>query len=186
MSAIALDAPKFVARFVQAGTSHAQAEVLREAFDERDLAAQEQARALHVLQQAVQKLQADGGQSVTKAAVAAHAQQQEERTDGKFETLRAEIKAEFAKADAKVDTLFSKTDAKIDLLRKDTEANFAKTDAKIDLLRKDTEAGFVKMDAKVDLLRKDMEAMQNNLIIKLGGIMVLALGAGAAIMKMMA
>jgi len=175
MSAIELDAPKFVARFVQAGTSHAQAEVLREAFDERDLAAQEQARALHVLQEAVQKLQADSGQAVTQADVATQARHQEERTDGKFEALRADMAAGF-----------TRVDNEISLVRKDMVAGFARVDNEISLVRKDMEVGFAKADAKVDLLRKDMEAMQNSLIIKLGGIMVLALGAGAAIMKMMA
>jgi len=181
MPTAVLDAPTIASRFAHASAGQAQAEVLREAFYERDRAAQAheqslqeqakvlqaQAKALQVLQDVVQKLQADGGQTVTKADVAAQAQHQEERTDGKFETLRAEIKADFAK-----------TDAKIDLLRKDTEAGFAKADAKIDLLRKDMEAMGQRLDAR-------LEALQNNLIIKLGGMMVLILGAGAALVKML-
>jgi len=67
MPAATLDAPTIASRFVQAGTGHAQAEVLRDAFDEHDRAAQEKASELHALQEVVQKLQADSGRVVTKA-----------------------------------------------------------------------------------------------------------------------
>jgi len=174
MPTATLDAPTIASRFAHAGSGHAQAEVLREAFDERDRAAQareqtlrEQAKALQSLQAVVQKLQADNSQSVNKDAAAVQARHHEERTDDKLETLRSDMAAGFAQADSKVD-----------LLRKDMEAGFARVDTKIDLLRKDMEAGNMS-------LRKDMEAMQNKLIIKLGGMMVLLLGAGAALVKML-
>jgi len=72
--AVTLDAPTIASRFVHAGTGQAQAEVLREAFDERDRTAQAheqslqaQAKVRQVLQGVVQKLQADSGRAVIKA-----------------------------------------------------------------------------------------------------------------------
>jgi len=83
-----LDAKKIAIRFAQAGTGHAQAEVLREAFDERDQAyeeaLQEQARALKILQELVHKFQVDAGQVVTKTEAAEQVKHQEERADSKF------------------------------------------------------------------------------------------------------
>jgi len=166
MPIAALDIPKIAVRFAQAGTGHAQAEVLREAFDAHEQALQEQARALQVLQELVQKIQADASQGATRTEVAEQVRHQEERTDSRFNALRAEMATGFAK----VDTRFAQADAKMDV-------GFAQIKADTALLRKDMETGIV-------TLRKDMEAMQNNLLVKLGSIMVLTLGALATIMKM--
>jgi len=162
MTAAALDIPRIAVRFAQAGTGHAQAEVLREAFDAHEQALQEQARTLQVLQELVQKLQADASQGTTRTEVAEQARHQEERTDSRFDALRAEMATGFAK----VDTRFAQADSKVELLN-----------AKMDV-------GFAQIKADTALLRKDMEAMQNNLLVKLGSIMVLTLGALATIMKM--
>jgi len=53
----------------------------------------------------------------------------------------------------------------------------------IDVLRADTKAGFSEINAKVDVLRKDLEAQENRLIVKLGGIVAVAIGAVVALLR---
>jgi len=51
----------------------------------------------------------------------------------------------------------------------DIDALETRTDSKFELLRKD-------MDAKFALLRKDMDTMRKDIIIKMGGMFIVAVG----------
>jgi len=180
MLAPSFDAPRMASRFAHAGAGQAQADVLREAFDE----IQAQARALQVLQDDVQKLQeADTRRATQHTEGKANAQVLLNQVKTLEESARQDAKERATKGDM---ALVRKD---MDMLRKDMELLRKDMDAGNMVLRKDMEAGNM-------ALRKDMQAMeqrldarfdalQNSLIIKLGGMMVLALGAGTALVKML-
>jgi len=77
-----------------------------------------------------------------------------------------------------------------DAAERATKSDIALVRKDLDLLRKDVETQgiFLRKDMEVQgtALRKDMAALENKLIIKLGSIMVVALGALAAFMKLIA
>jgi len=126
--------------------------VLREALDEYG-------QAVRVLQDAVQKLQAvqttqDVGQASSRSATSEPAQQVQELEEaGQRDAAERASKADVAQVLKEVDSL-----------RKDMQLASELANAKM-------EVGFAQTKADTALLRKDMEAMQNSLIIKLGGIM---------------
>jgi len=148
-----LDAPRIALRFAQAGSGHAQSEVLREAFEERD-------KLTLNLQEQLQQLQAADAH---RAAQYSASRTEAAALDHNFKTLEETTRRDAQERATKGDIALVRKD--MDLLHKD-----------MDLLRKDMEAGHTS-------LRQEMQALQNSLVIKLGSIMVLALGAGAAIMK---
>jgi len=198
MTFVALDAPSIATRFAQAGASSAQAEVLQQAFGAYGKAVQEHEQALHALQDAVQHLQQaqaqrDAEYNTSRMAALGLAHQvktleestREHVTKGDVHALRVELKSDIA--------LVHKD---VDLLRKDMEVGFAKMDARFAeaktdsaVLRKDMEAQNLSirkdMEAQNLSIRKDMEAMQNKLVIKLGSMMVVLVGAVVAVVKML-
>ncbi|WP_334473027.1 DUF1640 domain-containing protein [Arsenophonus sp. PmNCSU2021_1] len=72
--------------------------------------------------------------------------------------------------------------------RKDIDARFDKTDAKIADVRKDMEHRFEKVEAQIADVRKDMEnrfdKLGLQLTVRLGGMLILAIGALTAILKL--
>jgi len=195
MPSTVLDAPALAARFAQAGAGPAQAAVLREAFDECNKAVQgheqslqAQAQALQALQTAVQRLQE--AQARRDGEYASH-REDAARLAYQVKTLEEDARRDAVERATKSDVALVLKE--VDLLRKDTEVGFAKMEARFAtdyaLLRKDMETQNLSIRKDMETqnlsIRKDLEAMQNQLIIKLGGIMVVALGAGAAIVKLL-
>jgi len=155
-----LDAPKIALRFAQAGSGHAQSEVLREAFEERD-------KLTQALQEQLRQLQA------------ADAQRSEQYSASHKQTAALGNQIKTLEETARRDAQERATKGDIALVRKDMELLHKDMEASHNSLRKEMEAGLAS-------LRQEMAALQNSLVIKLGSIMVLALGAGAAIMKIFA
>jgi len=173
---LSFDSVSFADRLKAAQVPQAQIQVevetLREAFDVRDKDAQVQAATLHALQDAVQKLQ-----------------QAQVRRDAEYATTREgtldlgyQVKAleENARRDA------SERASKVDVEGVRAELREVRVELKGDiaLVRKETELGFAKIDAKMDLLRKDVEAMENRMVIKLGGLIVVVAGLMLAFLRM--
>lgn len=102
--------------------------------------------------------------------------------DRKLDTLRTDIDALRTDIDRKLDTLRTDIDRKIDELRTDI-------DRKIDALRADVnrkiDALQADVDRKIDALRSDMEILKRDLTIRLGSMMVVAVGAVAAMVKLL-
>jgi len=69
-----------------------------------------------------------------------------------------------------------------------TKADIAEVNRNIADVRKDTTAQFEKIDAKIDDVRKDMEnrfeKLGLQLTVRLGGMLILAIGALTAILKL--
>nr|WP_063658096.1 hypothetical protein [Candidatus Arsenophonus triatominarum] len=66
--------------------------------------------------------------------------------------------------------------AEIADVRKDMAARFEKNEAQI-------QARFEKTDAQIALIRKDVEHIATGLLLKLGSVIVLTIGAATAILK---
>jgi len=66
--------------------------------------------------------------------------------------------------------------AEIADVRKDMAARFEKSEAQI-------QARFEKTDAQIALIRKDVEHIATGLLLKLGSVIVLTIGAATAILK---
>ncbi|GFN45389.1 coiled-coil domain-containing protein [Candidatus Regiella insecticola] len=107
-----------------------------------------------------------------------------EKTDAQIADVRKDMKARFEKTDAQIadvrkdmEARFEKTDAQIADVRKDMAARFEKTDAQIADVRKD-------FMTEMSLMRKDIEKSGMQTTIKLGGMLVVAVGVILTVLKM--
>jgi chromosome segregation ATPase len=93
-------------------------------------------------------------------------------------TVESQIAALRADIDAKITALRADIDAKITALRADI-------DAKISAFRAEMDAHVSALRAEIEAVRADMEKLEMRLTIKLGGMMVVAVGVVAALVKLL-
>lgn len=109
--------------------------------------------------------------------------------DRKQAEARVEAVAELVAADSATKDDVAAIDRKLDTLRTDINALRTDIDRKIDALRADIDRKIdalqADVDRKIDALRSDMEILKRDLTIRLGSMMVVAVGAVAAMVKLL-
>ncbi|WP_334470048.1 hypothetical protein [Arsenophonus sp. PmNCSU2021_1] len=90
--------------------------------------------------------------------------------------VRKDMAARFEKNEAQIADVRKDLSAEIADVRKDMAARFEKSEAQI-------QARFEKTDAQIALIRKDVEHIATGLLLKLGSVIVLTIGAATAILK---
>ncbi|WP_063656477.1 DUF1640 domain-containing protein [Candidatus Arsenophonus triatominarum] len=93
-----------------------------------------------------------------------------------LEDVRKDMVARFEKNEAQIADVRKDLSAEIADVRKDMAARFEKNEAQI-------QARFEKTDAQIALIRKDVEHIATGLLLKLGSVIVLTIGAATAILK---
>jgi len=159
-------------------TAPEQAEVLRLALDERDRTVQALQEAVYNLEQT--SIRRDEQYAAHSASTSTLGHQvkalkedaAERATKGAVRELRTEIKIDIALVRKDIEVLRTELKNDIALVCKDMA-----------VLRAETKAGFSEINAKVDELRKDFEAQENRLIVKLGGMMAVVIGAVVALLR---
>lgn len=109
--------------------------------------------------------------------------------DRKQAEAQVEAVAELVAADSATKDDVAAIDRKLDTLRTDIDALRTDIDRKIDELRADIDRKIdalqADVDRKIDALRSDMEILKRDLTIRLGSMMVVAVGAVAAMVKLL-
>ncbi|MBF0604878.1 MAG: hypothetical protein HQL07_14440 [Nitrospirae bacterium] len=102
--------------------------------------------------------------------------------DVKIESVRSELKRDIKELDAKVEVRFKELDAKV-------EVRFKELDVKIESVRSELKRDIKELDVKIESVRselkRDIKELEQRMVIKLGSLMFVAVGAVAALVKLL-
>ncbi|MBF0602549.1 MAG: DUF1640 domain-containing protein [Nitrospirae bacterium] len=88
-----------------------------------------------------------------------------------IESVRAELKRDIKELDAKVESVRADLKRDIELIRADLKRDIQELDAKVESVRSD--------------LKRDIKELEQRMVIKLGSLMFVAVGAMAALVKLL-
>ena len=174
MPAVAFDTLRFTKRLLDAGVAlelaSATAEAFKEASSEADLATH---RDIELLQGDIEQV---------KVSI----ERLEERMDARFAQADTKMETRLAQMDSKMEAGFSQMDAKMEagLAQANTkmETRIAQMDAKM-------ETRFAQVESRLDQVDTNLngriDSMEQRMTIKLGGMMVVAVGAITALVKLL-
>ena len=170
MPAVAFDTLRFTKRLLDAGVAlelaSATAEAFKEASSEADLATH---RDIELLQGDIEQV---------KVSI----ERLEERMDARFAQADTKMETRLAQMDAKMEAGLAQANTKMD-------TGLAQMDARMETRFAQVESRLDQVDTRFDHLETNLngriDSMEQRMTIKLGGMMVVAVGAITALVKLL-
>nr|VFK60885.1 MAG: hypothetical protein BECKUNK1418G_GA0071005_101413 [Candidatus Kentron sp. UNK]VFK69533.1 MAG: hypothetical protein BECKUNK1418H_GA0071006_101532 [Candidatus Kentron sp. UNK] len=203
MPAVAFDTLRFTKRLLDAGVAlelaSATAEAFKEASSEADLATHRDIELLQgdieqvkvSIERLEERMDARFAQADTKMET--RLAQMDAKMEAGFAQMDAKMEAGLAQANTKMDTGFAQMDAKMEagLAQANTkmDTGLAQMDARMETRFAQVESRLDQVDTRFDHLETNLngriDSMEQRMTIKLGGMMVVAVGAITALVKLL-